>query len=66
MAFGFLRKSKSFDFIFAIMFIRKNIMLKLKMIVDILIEKWDVSGALLAMQEAKEFETKKMISMLKL
>ncbi len=53
-AFGLLSKIKSFDFIFAIMFM-KNIMFKMKMMVDLLqTEELDVSGALLAMQETKD------------
>ena len=53
-ALRLLSKIKSFDFIFAIMFM-KNIMFKMKMMVDLLqTEELDVSGALLAMEETKE------------
>ena len=53
-AFGLLSKIKSFDFIFALMFM-KNIMFKMKMMIDLLqTEELDVSGALLAMQETKD------------
>ena len=53
-AFGLLTKIKSFDFIFAIMFM-KNIMYKMQLMIDTLqTEELDVSGALLVMAETKE------------
>ena len=53
-AFGILTKIKSFDFIFAIMFM-KNVMYKMKLMIDTLqTEELDVSGALLVMAETKE------------
>ena len=52
-AFGLLTKIESFDFIFAIMFM-KNIMYKMQLMIDTLQTEWDVSGALLVMAETKE------------
>ena len=53
-AFGILTKIKSFDFIFAIMFM-KNVMYKMKLMIDTLqTEELDVIGALLVMAETKE------------
>ena len=52
--FGLLTKIKSFDSIFAIMFL-KNVMYKMQLMIDTLkTEELDVSGALLVMAETKE------------